>query len=165
MSKREYGHAAKLFKAGRKSKQDSVTADEFSYLIKRLKLEKQFSKENQELMFESLPRAYANTDSVKVVDIIGRMDELDMKDASIMASKKEMLEIKNFFSQKLEEKRAKGLIDDDLVNEITSSEDVGHSYARENALRRRSALMRKSKTFNSEVEIIEMDEVRDDHVI
>ena len=73
--------------------------------MKRLKLEELFPKKSQELMFEMLPK---NADSgVAIIDIISKIDEIDMRDSQLVASKKEMADIRQFLSGKLDEKRAK----------------------------------------------------------
>ena len=90
---------------GRKSKQDIITAEDFSYILKRLKLDEMFPKKSQELMFEMLPK---NADSgVAIIDIISKIDEIDMRDSQLVASKKEMADIRQFLSGKLDEKRAR----------------------------------------------------------
>lgn len=82
-----------------------ISAEEFSYILKRLKLDKQFPKKSQESMFELLPK---NAESgVAIIDIISKIDEIDMKDSELVASKKEMADIRQFLSGKLDEKRAR----------------------------------------------------------
>jgi len=126
--KSEYGHTAKLFKAGRKSNQDFVTPEDFSYMLKRLKLDKQFDKNNQDLIFQNFKKDGNN--AVAVIDIISRIDEIDQNDSKLIQAKQDMENVKTFFNQKLMEKRA--LREAERVSGETSDRSVtsvglGHS--------------------------------------
>lgn len=67
-----YGNTTKLFKACKKTKDDTVNAEEFANLILRLNIDKMFPVADQELLFEALPQILGS--GVSVLDIIGTVD-------------------------------------------------------------------------------------------
>jgi hypothetical protein len=73
-------------------------------MLKRLKLDTQFDKKNQDLIFQNFKKD--GNDAVAVIDIISRIDEIDQNDSKLITSKKDMEDVRSFFNQKLLEKRA-----------------------------------------------------------
>jgi len=68
----QYGNATKLFKAVKKTKEDTVDTEEFENLMLRLNLDGRFPKARQEALLEALPQIHGS--GVSVSDIIAAVD-------------------------------------------------------------------------------------------
>ena len=68
----QYSNATKMFKAVKKTKEDTVDAEEFANLILRLNLDGRFPQASQEALLEALPQIHGS--GVSVSDIISAVD-------------------------------------------------------------------------------------------